>query len=169
MATCKATRKGIQLVLSEGEVDVIRFLGRELTRLLENGDPDQGILKPFFPSLQRKDDPMAVSNDLDEAMDADLMRHRIERIQEVEEELLADCKEGALDTVLSDERLDCWLSFLTDLRLLVSTVIGISDEDPDPLDADPDEWTMEEKIYVFLSSLQEGMLGVVLAACRTEV
>ncbi len=162
MAKCKATRNGIRLILSDGEVDVIRFLGRELTRLLENGDPEQGILKPFFPSLQRKDDPMSVSNELDEAMDTDLMRHRLERIQVVEEELLADCREGALDAILTEERLDSWLSFLTDLRLLVSTVIGISPGNPEPMDPDPEEWTMEEKIYEFLTALQEGMVGVVL-------
>jgi hypothetical protein len=128
--------------------------------LLENGDPEQGILKPFFPSLQRRDDPEAVVNELDEAMDADLLQHRLERIRSVEEELLADCRDGRLDALLTAERMDIWLSYLADLRLLVSTVIGITPENPDPMDPDPDEWTMEQSIYAFLSALQEGMVGV---------
>jgi hypothetical protein len=141
-------------------VDVLRFLGRELHRLLEFGDPEQGVLKPFHPRQQRGADPECVPTELDRDMDDALMQHRLERIGEVQETLLKDAEEG-LDELFTEARLDIWLAYLADLRLLVSAVIGITPENPDPIDADPAEWTMEEEMYVFLSALQEGLIVAV--------
>lgn len=159
MATCKRTRKGIRIKLEAHEVDVLKFLGRELRRLLEFGDPEQGVLKPFHPVQQRGADPESVSTELDGAMDAELMRRRMERIGEVQKTLLeAAEEERGLNEVFSEARLDTWLAYLADLRLLVSAVVGITPENPDPIDDDPAEWTMEEEMYVFLSALQEGLV-----------
>lgn len=166
MARCARTPEGIRLRLEPQEVELLRFLGRELRRLLEYGDPDHGVLKPFHPRQQRGADPENASTGLDEAMDEELMRLRLERIGEVRRELLRDVEEGeGLDAVFSEARLDTWLAYLADLRLLVSTVIGICPEEPDPIDPDPREWTMEEEMYVFLSALQEGLIEAVQGEC----
>jgi|GEM_PF-1069150 len=162
MATCARTDDGIELTLTPNEVDLLRFLGGELRRLLEHGDPDQGILKPFHPRQQRRDDPEAVNTDLDHAMEAELLLHRLERISGVQDELLSEVeaeeREEALRVVLSEARADIWLAYLADLRLLLGAVLGITPENPDPMDEDPEEWTLEMRMYVFLSALQEGMI-----------
>lgn len=159
MAQCTRTPNGIQLRLEPQEVELLRFLGRELRRLLEHGDPDHGALRPFQPRQQRGADPENAATELDEAMDAELMRLRLERIEEVRERLLREVGEDEeLEEVFSEAELDVWLAYLADLRLLVSAVIGITPEDPDPIDPDPREWTMEEEMYIFLSALQEGVL-----------
>jgi hypothetical protein len=151
--------------LEAHEVNVMRFLGRELRRLLEYGDPEQGVLKPFHPMQQRGADPECVPSELDQDMDMELMRCRLDRIDAIQEHLLrVEEEEAALEQVLSETDLDNWLAYLTDLRLLVSAVIGITPENPDPLDPDPDEWTMEQEMYVFLSALQEGLLGALEAS-----
>jgi hypothetical protein len=161
MAKCQTTPDGILLNLHANEVAVLRFLGRELRRLLENGDPDQGILKPFYPAQQRESDPESVGGDLDMAMDIELLTHRLHRIESVQDELLGACDEEGLVDVFDETHVDIWLAYLTDLRLLVATVIGITPEDPDPMDEDPEQWTMEEEIYGFLSMLQEGLLHAI--------
>lgn len=159
MATCRKTRQGIDVTLSAHEVDLIRFLGGELRRLLEHGDPEQGILKPFHPQQQRRDDPEAAATELDASMDAELMLHRLRRIEEVQEELLRDATEDeGLRVSLTEARADIWLAYLADLRLLLSAVIGITPEEPDPIGDDEDEWTMEMRMYVFLSALQEWLI-----------
>ena len=159
MASCRKTRNGIELTLVSNEVDLLRFLGGELRRLLEHGDPDQGILKPFHPQQQRRDDPEAVSTELDGSMDAELLLHRLKRIEEVQEELLREAEEDqGLRVVLTQARADTWLAYLADLRLLLSAVIGITPEEPDPIGEDEEEWTIEMRMYVFLSAMQEWMI-----------
>ncbi|MGA0369969.1 MAG: hypothetical protein ACO3N7_11035, partial [Kiritimatiellia bacterium] len=79
MASCRKTPQGIQLTLEANEVDLIHFLGRELTRLVENGDPTHHSLRPFHPTQQRERDPESVVAGLEADLDLALMQTRLER------------------------------------------------------------------------------------------
>ncbi|WFB37531.1 DUF2017 family protein [Kiritimatiellota bacterium B12222] len=164
MASCLKTPEGIQLSLEANEVDLIHFLGRELRRMLDQGDPTYPSLRPFHPSLQRAGDPESALTGLEEDMDKALMMIRLERIEGIQEELLhRDAGTDVLQVTMDEARTDLWLAYLADLRLLLSAVIGITPENPDPfMDQNEEDWTMEMKMYEFLSVLQEWLLGAVM-------
>ncbi len=164
MASCRKSSEGIQLTLEANEVDLIHFLGRELRRLVENGDPRHQSLRPFLPSLQRQRDPESVISGLEKDMDDALMRSRLDRIEEVQGELLhRDADTDVLQVTLNENEADTWLAYLADLRLLLSAVVGITPENPDPFtEQDEEGWTIEMKMYEFLSVLQEWILCAVM-------
>lgn len=164
MASCIRTPKGIQLTLEANEVDLIHFLGRELGRLLEKGEKTHLDLQAFNPSKQRERDTESVCAGLEEDMDLALMSYRLDRIQRVQEELLhREDETDVLQVTLDENRMDLWLAYLADLRLLLATVIGIVPENPDPFsEQDEASWTVEMKMYEFLSVLQEWLLDAVM-------
>lgn len=115
----------------------------------------------FSPAQQRKNDPAAAAGELDEAMDEELLLYRLERVEQVSLDFMDPQKhlEEGLTLQLDIPKADTWLAWLTDLRLLLGAVLGMSPENPDPIDfEDPGEWSLEERMYVFLSELQEMML-----------
>lgn len=160
MARCSKHSEGICLELEPNEADLLRFMGRELCRLLENTREQGQQLKAFSPNLQRKQDEQAVAGDLEAPMEAELLFHRLKRIETVQTELLDGSDAGKkLSVVLDETRSDVWLAYLADLRLLLAEVIGIAPGKPDPfLEEDQEEWTLEMKMYQFLSVLQEWIL-----------
>ena len=161
MASCHKTEEGLHLCLEANEVDLIRFLGKELRRLMEHGDPAQASLRSFYPSQQRKRDPESVATDLEGEMDKELMRLRVRRIESIQNILLnREDLDAELDVTLDETQTDIWLAYLADLRLLLSAVIGITPENPDPfMGTDREDWTLEMKMYEFLSVLQEWLLA----------
>jgi hypothetical protein len=164
MASCRKLPEGIQLTLEANEVDLIHFLGKELRRLVENGDPQHQSLRPFLPSLQRQRDSESVVSGLESDMDVALMKARIDRIEGIQKELLhRDHETDVLQVTMDETAADIWLAYLADLRLLLSAVVGISPDNPDPfLEQEEADWTIEMKMYEFLSVLQEWILGAVM-------
>lgn len=159
MARCKKHSEGLQLELEANEADLLRFMGRELGRLLENGRQNGQQVTAFSPLRQREQDEHAVTGDLESPLEADLFAHRLQRIESVQEELMEGSVPGRrLKVILDEIRCDIWLAYLTDVRLLLAEVIGITPEDPDPFDDDPEDWTLEMRMYQFLSVLQEWIL-----------
>ena len=161
MAWCRRDSKGLVLHLEEGEVLLLRFLGGELGRLLQDGDFSKSAMHAFSPRQQRQADPNSAPSELDEAMDAELLAFRLERLEAVSAEILGEPTPSGkgLTLKLEPARVDTWLGWLTDLRLLLGAVLGLGPENQDPLDeSDPDEWTPEQRMYVFLSGLQDILL-----------
>lgn len=161
MAWCRRHPEGLLLHLHEREVGLLQFLARELRRLLEHADPERPEMSGFSPALQRQADPESVHSGLEEEMDREIMLFRLERLESVEKELIDDeqISEEGLTLTLSPERADIWLAWITDLRLLLGMVLGLTPENPQKLDElDPDEWLLEHRMYFFLSELQELML-----------
>lgn len=140
---------------------LLQFLARELRRLLEHGDTDRPEMTGFSPALQRNNDPDSVQGGLEEEMDREIMLYRLDRLESVEDELIGDEEVGeeGLTLTLSPERADIWLAWITDLRLLLGMVLGLTPDNPQRLDElDPDDWLLEHRMYFFLSELQELML-----------
>jgi len=162
MARCTSSKNGIHLELEANEADLLRFTGRELRRLLKNGNQGGQKLTAFSPTRQRENDEMAVVGDLEVPMEAELLLHRLERIERIQKELVGQSDDQPLDLYLDETQSDIWLAYLADLRLLLAEVIGITQGNPDPFtEEDPEEWTMEMQMYHFLSVLQEWILDAV--------
>lgn len=166
MAWCRRHPEGLVLHLHAREVNLLRFLGRELRRLLENADMSRGEMTGFSPARQRAQDPQAAWTELDESMDAELMQYRLERLETVQRELLGDApvdEAEGLTLTLTPERTDTWLAWITDLRLLLAVVLNLTPENPDRLDRlPPEEWLLEHRMYFFLSELQELMIAKIM-------
>ena len=164
MARCRSSRKGVHLELEPNETDLMRFMGKELRRLLEKGKEDEtGVpLQSFSPTLQLEHDLEAEPCSLMGEMEQELILHRLNRIEETQADLLGGNEEGRVELLLDETRADLWLAYLSDIRLLLAEVIGITPLNPDPFsESDPDDWTLEMKMYEFLSVLQELILDVV--------
>lgn len=104
---------------------------------------------------------MSAETELDEAMDAELLAYRLERLESVRKELLGvqDISPKGKTLSLSMERVDTWLGWLADLRLLLAAVMGLGAGAPDPLDdTDPEEMVPEQRMYLFLTGLQDILL-----------
>lgn len=163
MARCTSSKKGVHLELEANEVDLMRFMGKELRRLLEKSKDDGGVpLQSFSPTLQLENDFEAEPCALMGEMEKELILHRLNRIEEMQADLLDGTEEGRVELHLDETRADLWLAYLSDIRLLLAEVIGITPLNPDPFsEQDPDDWTLEMKMYEFLSVLQELILDVV--------
>lgn len=149
------------LHLDEGELRLLGFLAGELGRLLQDGDFSKPAMLGFSPGLQRERDPLSAETELDEAMDAELLAYRLERLESVRKELLGvqDISPKGKTLSLSMERVDTWLGWLADLRLLLAAVMGLGAGAPDPLDdTDPEEMVPEQRMYLFLTGLQDILL-----------
>ena len=162
MAVCKKQEDGLALRLHTEEVRLFHYLSRQLSQLLRHGDPDAEALRNFYPSAQRERDPKVADTGLDEAMDAELMLFRSQRIDSVVSQLPPEedlSEDGWYNFSLGDEAFETWLAFLTDLRLLLGAVLRL-DPDSEAVigEGDPASWSHETRMYVFLSGLQEMML-----------
>ncbi len=163
MAWCRKTVEGVRLHLDVSETRLLAYLGRQLRRMLSSGDPRAAALRAFHPSQQRVRDPEAFASELDAEMDAALMRHRLDRIESMAKEMSDPENPEGLTLVLGPERVDIWLAYLADLRLLLGGVMGISAENGNRIgEGNPEDWSTETRMYVFLSGLQENLLLQVL-------
>jgi len=162
MAWCRRHPDGLLLHLHAREVNLLRFLGRELRRLLEGGDMSRSEMSAFSPGLQRAADPKASDGELDEILECELLNYRLERIETVRKDLLGEeevDEEHGMTLTLTMEQADSWLAWITDLRLLLAVVLNLTPENPQTLDdLDPEQWLLEHRMYFFLSELQELML-----------
>jgi Domain of unknown function (DUF2017) len=139
------TRAGdFRLRLSDGERELLRALPAELASLLAD-EPDDPSLRRLFP-------PAYADDAEDEAEYRRLMRT----------ELLAGRREAlrVLEETADRERLDgeelaAWLGALNDLRLVLGTRLGVTEEVYER-DLDPqDPRAHELAVYAYLTWLQE--------------
>ena len=134
------TRRGFRLRLSDDERAVLRALPRQLRELLGSGDPSTVRL---FPPAYR-DDPERQA-EFRALMEDDLLTQKREAL---------DVMEATLDAErLDEEQLTAWLGALNDLRLVLGTRLGVTEEaetsDPSAAE-DP-----AQVLYHFLGWLEE--------------
>ena len=117
--------------------------------------PDQleAMLKAPGPEAQRLFPPAYAANEaFDEfeeeyqrLMRDELVRRRVERLETMRDSIDA--------TVLTADQLDAWVRALNDARLVLGTLLDVSEEQ-DPLDVEPDAPdTHQRVVYVVLSSI----------------
>ncbi|MDP9497227.1 MAG: DUF2017 domain-containing protein [Actinomycetota bacterium] len=169
----RKTRRGIAADLDEVEAAVLRRFVTDVAALLEqddqpaDADPLAGLVglpasdtpRPVDPALARllpdayRDDPEA-STQFRRYTDADLRAGKRAHAAAV----LATLPDGPGRVLLDRDGADAWLGTLNDLRLVLGTRLGVTEElDLDRLDED-DPRTQALHVYDWLGALQESLL-----------
>lgn len=177
----RRTRRGYQCRLDREYAAVVRSFAREAQRLLDAAPPpapagdaddeltamvgiageaaprsDDPVLARLFPDAY--DDPEAATEYRRYAY-ADLHAEKRARL----ERLCVTLAEQAPHIVLDDEDAQVWLAALNDLRLMLATRLGVTEDNHGELlrlpDDDPRRVTYQ--FYGLLSELQESLVEAV--------
>ena len=133
--------------LSAVERDLLRALPAELRSLLES-DPDDSSLRRLFPPAYENDD--AGEDEYRRLVGDELAAGRRSALHHLEE--TADRERLRQDEVHS------WLGALNDLRLVLGTKLGVSEELYER-GVDPrDPRAREHAVYLYLTWLQEELV-----------
>lgn len=142
------TRAGdYRLRLDDEERELLRTLPDQLEALLGQDGADAGaagfgMVRLFPPAYLEEQELDAEYHRL---MRSELVARRIESLGVVRDTIDAER--------LTDEQLSAWMRVLNDVRLVLGTVLDVS-EDTDPLDADPEDADYAQRVvYVVLSGL----------------
>jgi Domain of unknown function (DUF2017) len=135
-------RSSYRLRLPARERDVLRTLPEQLRELLGTDDPTLArLFPPAYP-----DDPKA-AGEYDELMREELLAGHLEALRVMEE---------TVDAERLDEReLSAWLGALNDLRLVLGTRLGVTEETYGTPLSPGDPRAPELALYGYLSWLQE--------------
>jgi hypothetical protein len=150
----------ISLALSPEAQAVLRRFATELVELLEGagdttgggtggGDAGDEPLKRLFPPAYAGADHAEHETEYRRLMGDDLRRGH----KEAAELMLATLDAEELD----DEQAEAWLRGLNELRLVVGTVLDVSEEDEGPDDPD-DPRASTYALYAFLTDLQAWLI-----------
>ena len=135
------------LNLAEDERALIAAIVPDLRALLAD-DPDDEMLTRLFPTA-RPDDPEAEA-EYREMVRGELVSKRLARLDTV-----ADLAEA---TVLSQDQLAAWVGSVNDIRLVLGTRLGVSEDDEfDELDEDDPE-SVARSAYWYLGWLLEHLV-----------
>ena len=139
----KRTRRGdFELHLPREERTILRELPEQLRALLSSDDPAlERVFPPAYPDeeeLQAEYERLVRGDLLQQRLgSADVMQRTIEASRLTEEELLA------------------WLSALNDLRLILGTKLGATEDDDPATIADDDPMAPSYALYHYLGWLEE--------------
>ncbi|MFN8021394.1 MAG: DUF2017 family protein [Acidimicrobiales bacterium] len=141
------TRHGYRLNIADRERDVVRRLLAEMRDLL-TGPSDHVALTRIFPAAYHQAEHAEYDAEYQRLMREELVASRLAGIETVM---------GALDAKppLTEAQMMAFLQAVNGLRLVLGTVLDVS-EDDDPDDVDPDHpLAAEQQLYGFLSWLLE--------------
>lgn len=126
--------------LHESAVDLLEHMCSELEALLETDSP---LLTRLFPT------PYGDNTERNEGYAAlagpELIEHRMEALATVRSTLRAD--------VVTEDELMAWMRSINDMRLVLGTLLGVS-EDTGPPEV-PEELSETARVYEFLGYLLE--------------
>ncbi|MDA8296052.1 MAG: DUF2017 family protein [Actinomycetota bacterium] len=152
-------RGGFQLRLPKAERQLLRQLPDELTTLLAAVGTETGAETPPVPDELRRLFPVAHPRDAAEEADyvavarGELLRHH--------REALATLERTIDSTTLSVPELESWLAALNDLRLVIGTALGVTEEDAVPGAEDPDypRWMCYGYLSFLVTEVVEALSG----------
>jgi hypothetical protein len=138
----KRTRKGdFELHIPKVERDILRGLPDELRRVLSSDDP---ALERLFPAAYGDD--VERSKEFEGLVRGDLMAQRLGSVEVME---------ATIDAPRVDEdQLLAWLGAINDLRLVMGTRLGVTEDDPVEV-ADDDPKVGAYALYYYLGWLEE--------------
>lgn len=131
---------GFELRLTDDERELLARLPLELVELLELDPKDDDGLARLFPP--------AYSSVMDAEHDEEYQRYMREDLRDRHRIALETLAEDAHATVISADRLYAWMTALGQLRLVIGTRLGVTEE------TEPDD-SPEFALYGYLSYLQE--------------
>jgi hypothetical protein len=129
--------------LSAGERELLRHLAPQLQELLNR--PDEPALRRLFPPAYHQEAHAEHQDEYRRLMQEDLVAHHRDAL-----DTLATTAEA---NELSEEQLWTWLRALNSLRLVLGTLLDVSEDD------DPNDATSPEQLqYLLLGFLQESAI-----------
>jgi Domain of unknown function (DUF2017) len=152
------TREGdLRVRLSQAERDLLRDLPAELRRLLEV-NPEDPSARRLFPPAYEGD--QGAEQEYRRLMRDELLAGRREALRVLEE--TADRER------LTREELDAWLGALNDLRLVLGTRLGVTEELYEEALDPEDPQARETALYVYLTWLQEQLVEAAAAGLEAN-
>jgi Domain of unknown function (DUF2017) len=152
------TREGdLRVRLSQAERDLLRDLPAELRRLLELNPEDPSARRLFPPAYEGDQD---AEQEYRRLMRDELLAGRREALRVLEE--TADRES------LTREELDAWLGALNDLRLVLGTRLGVTEELYEEALDPEDPQARETALYVYLTWLQEQLVEAAAAGLEAN-
>jgi Domain of unknown function (DUF2017) len=152
------TREGdLRVRLSQAERDLLRDLPAELRRLLEVNPEDPSARRLFPPAYEVDQD---AEQEYRRLMRDELLAGRREALRVLEE--TADRER------LTREELDAWLGALNDLRLVLGTRLGVTEELYEEALDPEDPQARETALYVYLTWLQEQLVEAAAAGLEAN-
>jgi Domain of unknown function (DUF2017) len=152
------TREGdLRVRLSQAERDLLRDLPAELRRLLEVNPEDPSARRLFPPAYEGDQD---AEQEYRRLMRDELLAGRREALRVLEE--TADRES------LTREELDAWLGALNDLRLVLGTRLGVTEELYEEALDPEDPQARETALYVYLTWLQEQLVEAAAAGLEAN-
>jgi hypothetical protein len=142
-ARVKRTRRGdFELHLSREERTILRELPEQLRALLSSDDPAlERVFPPAYP------DEEELQAEYEGLVRGDLLRQRLGS---------ADVMERTIDSSrVTEGELLAWLSALNDLRLILGTKLGATEDDDPETIADDDPLASSYALYHYLGWLEE--------------
>ncbi|MGH2555562.1 MAG: DUF2017 family protein [Actinomycetota bacterium] len=139
----KRTRRGdFELHLPPEERDILRALPRQLRELMSSDDPAvERLFPPAYP-----DEP-DLQSEYDRLVRGDLMEQRLGSVEVLERTIEAKR--------VNEDELLAWLSALNDLRLVLGTKLGATEEDDPEEISDADPLAPSYALYYYLGWLEE--------------
>ena len=149
-----------QLVFLASQFEMLQALPIELRDVLEDMDGESPAIQRLFPAASSDDQ---VNREFQELAAQDIRERKLENLVIFEGTLEKARHENVVKLVfvkITAEEFEFWVGFLNDMRLLLGTDIGISDDYWDAQAAY--EETGDERIvlYGYLSYLQGKLLSV---------
>ncbi len=137
------TRRGdYRLHLPDVERDVLRSLPRQLRALLDTDDPAlERLFPPPYPDEPERNAEYA------SLVRDELLGKRLNALEVMESTIDADR--------LDEEELTAWLGALNDLRLVLGTRLGITEESYDQEVPDDHPDAAQHALYAYLGWLEE--------------
>ncbi len=141
----RRSRGGFVLRLSDDEVTILRRLLGELGDLLR-GEGDPALAARLFPPAH-PDDP-ELEEEYQRLMRSELVESRLEALRSVDEVLTSGER-------LDEPQLTAFMQSINSIRLVLGTMLDISD-DPERPEIEPAlEASPEHQLYTYLSWLLE--------------
>ena len=145
----RSTRKGFEIALDDDETALIRRLADELRSLLTDGDDEhtRTLLVRLFPTAYPDDDELEA--EYQRLMREELVASKLAALDVVDRALAPDADP------LDDAGLLAFMQSVNSVRLILGTMLGVSD-DPDADEVRPGlEQSPEYALYSYLSWLLE--------------
>ena len=147
-------RGGAKMRLDAGEPTLLRSMLEELAVVVAAEDVADAAVDRLYPAAYDKADDAAEYRALTEAT---LRSERLERIEQCAGELAT----GTHVLDVSGEAGDRWIRVLNDLRLVLGTKLGVTEEWDHAVDpSDPEH--VPQAAYIWLTAVQDSLVRALM-------
>jgi hypothetical protein len=149
------TPRGYVINLQQEELDLVVRLFAELRALVLSDDPQHApLVRRLFPPAYHLSDDAEAESEYQRLMREELVASRLESITAVEQAMSAG-------TPLDDAAMQGFVQSLNAVRLVLGTLLDVSEEHDPSAVRDDDPMVGEHHLYTFLSWLLESAVQAI--------